>query len=65
MLLCKLLPGEVVTDHFLLQLPGIDDGIAVGFAGFSGRFPEYDRGQCDQDIKASSLSVLTGVPDQT
>ena len=25
----KMSPGQVVTDHFLLQLPGIDDGDAI------------------------------------
>jgi len=60
---CKLPPGEVVTDHFVVKLHGVDDRVAVGPLGFLGYFPEGDGGQRNQDVRVGSLSVLTGVPD--
>jgi len=62
MQLCKLLPGQVVTDHFLVQLPGIDHRITKGLAGFSGQFPEGDGRQRDQDLRTGSLRDWVGVP---
>lgn len=61
MSLRKLLPGQIVLDHFLVQFPGVDDGIAVDLLECSSKkrssIPKYDdRG------KSGSDGCWVGVP---
>ena len=59
----ELLPGQVVTDQFLVEFPGIDDRIAVGLPCSLEYFPEGDGGQRYRDLEGSSLRESVGVPD--
>jgi len=45
-----------------VQFSGIEDRIAVDPGLFSGYLPEGNGGQCDHELKVSSLRESVGVP---